>query len=354
MADVHQLLATFSRNDAIGEHAIRIQAALSETGIGGTIHAATLNPGTRRLGHPLNGFQPAPDDLVVYHASIGSPVADVVLGLSNDIILDYHNITPAHFFSRWEPVVERELMLGRRQLRKLSIAARIGLADSGFNAGELTDSGCSHTAVVPILMDLDNTTEPTDTAINEIRNRHTGPHWLFVGRLAPNKAQHDLIAALALYRQHIDPTAHLTLIGNTSSPKYATALKRLAHHLDCTNNITFTGPVDDHTLAAHYRAADLFICLSDHEGFCVPLLEAMHHQTPIIAYDSTAIAETLGTAGLLLPDKRPLTVATTAHHLHTNPTLQHTLNTNAKQQLTKHHPTTTHQHLLNTLTPHLT
>ena len=89
MADVHQLLATFSRNDAIGEHAIRIQAALSETGIGGTIHAATLNPGTRRLGLPLNGFQPAPDDLVVYHASIGSPVADVVLGLSNDIILDY-------------------------------------------------------------------------------------------------------------------------------------------------------------------------------------------------------------------------------------------------------------------------
>jgi len=350
MPVVHQVLATFSRRDAIGEHAIRIQRTLASAGVGGGIFAATVNPGAHEIGADLSELDCDPDDLLLYHASIGSPVADTVIDNHQPIIVDYHNITPAEYFRKWEPAIEAELALGRRQLRRLAIACRVGLADSSFNATELADAGCTHTAVAPILLDL----EPDPATTEQIRAAHPGPHWLFVGRIAPNKAQHDLIKTLAVHRRHIDPTTQLTLIGNTSSSRYLTALKRLTHHLDCDNAVTFTGAVDNDTLAAHYQAADLFICLSEHEGFCVPLLEAMHHHTPIIAYDSTAVAETLGTAGLLLTDKRPLTVATAAHHLHTNPELRQQLDTNAQHQLTRYNLNTTRQQLLDAITPHLT
>ncbi len=349
-----QILPVLDPHDATSAHSLRIDRALRDAGFETELIVEQVHPSLAGCATLLKDWRPRPDSLRLYQMAIGSRIADRILGDVQPIIVDYHNVTPARFFEVWEPHLVSAVEWGRTQLLQIAPRAALGLADSEFNAAELTDAGCSHTTVAPILLDLDEIPDPDPSTVERIKTKHPGPCWLFVGRIAPNKAQHDLISALALYRRHINPDAHLTLIGNTSSPHYQTALQRLTHHLDCTDNVTFTGPVNDQELASHYAAADLFICLSDHEGFCVPLIEAMHHHTPIIAYDSTAIAETLGNAGLLLTDKRPLTVANTAHHLHTNPTLQRQLDHSARQQLTHHDLNTTRQQLLDALTPHLT
>jgi len=348
-----QILPVLDPHDATSAHSLRIDEALRDASFETEIVVEQVHPSLADRATLLADWRPRPDSIRLYQMAIGSRIADRLMAEPQPIILDYHNFTPARFFEVWEPHLVGAVNWGRTQLAAMAPRSILGLADSGFNAAELADAGCAHTAVSPILLDLDETPEPDPKTVEQLRNQTTGTRWLFVGRLAPNKAQHDIIKALAIHRRHINPDTHLTLIGNTSSPHYETALKRLTHHLDCDNHVTFTKGIDNQTLAAHYQAADLFICLSDHEGFCVPLLEAMHHQTPIIAYNSTAIPETLGNAGLLLTDKRPLTVATTAHHLHTNPHLKQQLQTNAKQQLHKYDLNTTRQQLLNTLTPHL-
>src|SRR5207248_9656296 len=138
------------------------------------------------------------------------------------------------------------------------------------------------------------------------------------GRLAPNKAQHDLIKALAAYRRLYDPRARLHLVGTSSSESYRTALVAYADALDLVDAVEFTGSVSDGELAAHYRAADVFVCVSEHEGFCVPLLEAMHHRVPIVAYSAAAVPETVGDAGVLLDAKDAYTVATAVHRVVTD------------------------------------
>jgi glycosyltransferase involved in cell wall biosynthesis len=139
--------------------------------------------------------------------------------------------------------------------------------------------------------------------------------WLFVGRLAPNKAQHDLLKALSVYRRVFDPEARLRLVGGSSSHAYATALVDFITALQLEDAVELCGEVTDAELAAHYRAADVFVSASDHEGFCIPLLEAMHHRLPIVAYGSSAIPETLGGAGLCLASKEPTVLAAAIHRV---------------------------------------
>jgi glycosyltransferase involved in cell wall biosynthesis len=353
MRRVHQFVATLTRRDAIGEHTLAIHDALRSEGVAGEIFAGRVNPDARGLGRHHHDADDAmgPDDLVLYHHSTGTPVADHVMELGRPIVLDYHNVTPPEFFARWEHAVAIELEHGRRQLRRLSLAARLGIGVSSFNESELIAAGCTHTCVVPILFDPDTLATPDPTQVAAIRARHHGPHWLFVGRIAPNKAQHDLIGALAIARRHHDPHTHLTLIGSPASDRYRTTLDHLITHLDLTDAITFTGSVTDHELAAHYAAADLFTSASDHEGFCVPLLEAMHHRLPIVAHAAAAIPETLDDAGLLYTDKRPATLATIAHHITTHPDLADQLRDAGTRRLTHFHPHTTRTRLLTALQP---
>jgi glycosyltransferase involved in cell wall biosynthesis len=142
--------------------------------------------------------------------------------------------------------------------------------------------------------------------------------WLFVGRVAPNKAHQDLVKAFAAYRRAYQPDAVLRIVGPPSSEAYSKALHAFVGALGLADAVDFTGPVSETALAAHYRAADVFVCVSDHEGFCVPLLEAMHHRLPVVAYASSAVPETLGRAGLVLESKAPTTVAAAVHRVVTD------------------------------------
>jgi glycosyltransferase involved in cell wall biosynthesis len=321
MTSIHQVLATFARRDAIGNHAVAIRDVLHGMGIGSEIFAAELSPGAgsgarpiRELGTRLPGEGEA---WLLYHASIGSTAADWVLQRPERKLVDYHNITPASLTAPWEPAVGVELEHGRRQLAALAAATEWGLADSSYNERELIDLGYRRTAVLPILFSPVATHVDTAVAdrLQQRQQREGGADWLFVSRIMPHKAQHDVIKAFAVYRRVYDPSARLTIIGGVGSARYADALAQFVDDLGLNDVIDLAGSVSGGALAAHYRTASVYVALSDHEGFGVPLLEAMAHDLPVVTYGGTAVPETVDGAALLLENKRPTTVAAAVHRL---------------------------------------
>jgi glycosyltransferase involved in cell wall biosynthesis len=332
MTAVHQFVPTLAPRDAVGRHYLAVQETLRAAGYRSDIYSYEAKEEYKRLARPFASFSgPAGREptWLLYHSSVGSPVADFVAARDEPLIVDYHNITPAPFFARWEPALAGALMKGRRQLAELEARADLGIADSAFNAQELTDLGYEHTSVVPILLDvveLDST--PHDAAtFGRLSDAKAsgGTDWLFVGRLAPNKAQHDLVKAFAAYRRLYDGRARLHLVGGSSSHQYEMALTAFIDALDLGDAVEITGGVSAGALTAHFETADVYVVASEHEGFCVPLLEAMHHRIPIVAYAATAVPETLGDAGLLLEAKDAYTIATAVQRVVTDNALRNQL-----------------------------
>ena len=238
-------------------------------------------------------------------------MVEAVQQLPDPRIVNYHNVTPPSFFAGWDDAAAHVCELGRRQIPDLAAGSRLGLADSRFNELELDAAGYQRTAVAPILLDTGAFERKRDpSAYDRLRRgAEGGTTWLFVGRLAPNKAQHDLVKAFAVYRRFYDPCARLRLVGLRAVRSYVQALEQLIQDLNVGDGVELCGSVPDSVLAAHYAAADVFVCLSEHEGFLVPLLEAFHHRLPVVAFAAAAVPETLGRAGLLLDDKSPVRVA---------------------------------------------
>jgi glycosyltransferase involved in cell wall biosynthesis len=169
-------------------------------------------------------------------------------------------------------------------------------------------AGFAPTAVVPVMVDVARGAGVVDERLrDELRATKLGADWVFVGRVAPNKAHHDLVKAFACYRRWFDGNARLWLVGGESSALYRAALGRLVDDAGLASAVTFTGSVSDAQLGAYYEAADAFVCASRHEGFCVPVLEAMAHGVPVIARAATAVPETVGAAGVLVPEDAPVT-----------------------------------------------
>ena len=337
MVAIHQVLPVFAPRDAIGNHTIAVRRALHAMGIESEIIAGEVNPGAGhgartvrevegRRAALLSGSEPA---WLLYHASTGSAVADWLLGRPEPKLLDYHNITPAELMGPWEPAVGVELDHGRRQLADLADATEWAMADSTYNERELIGLGYRRTAVVPIMLDssafVGNVDEPALRRLLDRREVDGGHDWLFVSRLLPHKAQHDVIKAFAAYRRAYDPAARLTLVGAVGSSRYADALIDFTEDLGLADSVRFTGSVTAGELEAHYRAADVYVCLSDHEGFGVPLLEAMAHDVPVVAYNCTAVPETAGGGALLLEDKGPTVVAAAVDRTLTDDSLRETL-----------------------------
>lgn len=306
---------------AVGAHTLEVERLCRELGVETEIYADEVREVWAGRGRLLKAYRARPGDVLLYHVAIGSVVADFVAGQPGTLVVDHHNITPASYFAEWEPAVVHGIAWGRQQLAQLAGRASMGLADSGFNRGELDDLGYPRTAVAPILLDTSTFERDVDPAALQ-RLEHTGTAWLFVGRVAPHKCQHDVIKAFAVHRRVYDPEAVLRIVGASSSDRYVDALRRLIDALDLGGAVELTGGVSDGELAAHYRSADVFVCLSEHEGFCVPLLEAMHHGVPIVAYASTAVPETLGAGGLCLPGKSAATVAAAVDRVVGDPALR--------------------------------
>jgi glycosyltransferase involved in cell wall biosynthesis len=323
---IHQFVPSFVRRDAIGAHSRNVQRVLREAGIASRIYVGEARDAQPGEVEDYRAFAGGDGETwLLYQLSTGSPMARFLHGRPEPKIIDYHNITPPSFFSAWEPVVELELTVGRREMEDLAPATALGLADSGFNRAELEVAGYARTAVLPILFDPAVFESEVDgRRLDRLLRAKAGggADLLFVGRVSPNKCQHDLIKFLAAYRLLYDPKARLHLVGGSSSHAYWTTMEAYVKHLDLGEAVFLHGGVSPGALAAHYRAADAFVCLSEHEGFCVPLLEAWHHRLPVVALAAAAVPETVGGAGVLLPAKEPARVAAAVHRVLSDPDLR--------------------------------
>lgn len=331
-AALHQMVPSLRTGDAVGHHTLAVRAVLRGMGLESEIFVENAQPAVADQTLHVDDYveytrsRPAERLGVIYQMAVGSNTADLFFALPEPKIVNYHNITPPEFFAGWDDFESMRTRVGRTQMERLGRRTALALADSSFNAADLAAHGYTcPTAVVPILLDLGAFDRDVDTAeqgrLRAAKSRG-GTDWLFVGRYAPNKAQHDLIKAFALYRAVHDPLARLRLVGSEGPERYVAALGELAVRAGVGDAVTFATGVSQGELAAHYQSADVYVCVSDHEGFCIPVLEAMHHGVPVVAFAAAAVPETVGDAGLLLPSKEPMTVTAAVQRVMTDERLR--------------------------------
>ncbi len=232
-------------------------------------------------------------------------------------MLNYHSLTPPEYFGPWNNHITGLQARALRELAELAPKATAGIAVSNFDATELRHAGCRHVEVIPVVNVRVPPLEPDPAEVEHLRSRSfgSGARWLSVGRLAPNKAHHETIAALFVARATRDRDATLTIVGSPTEPAYAAALRRYAASLGVGPAVEFVSGISDASLAATYRASDVLVLLSEHEGYGVPLVEAMGQGLPIVAYEEGAVTEVLGAAGILLATKGPRHVASAVSDL---------------------------------------
>jgi glycosyltransferase involved in cell wall biosynthesis len=311
---IDQVVPALASRDAIGGHVMQLRDLLRSQGYRSDIYYGNASADRLGDGHPVSrlGDRSSNGRVLLYQLSIGSGVADVFRERGERKFVNYHNITPADLLDAWVPSVGEEVRRGRAQLRDLAPVTEFAIADSSYNEAELQAAGYRSTTTVPLLVDLEGFAGAPDRALAaRLADEKSGggADLLFVGKVSPHKGQHDLVKALAAYRRLYDPRARLRLVGGPISDAYQSAVEKFAHELGLDRAVDFAGSVSHEELIAYYGAADAFVCLSNHEGFCVPLLEAMYHRLPIVAYTNTAVPETVEGAGLVLPNKEAVRVA---------------------------------------------
>ena len=310
MNAIHQLVSGFVRGDAISNEAMALRAIFRGWGAASEIyceHRRTFpehRADIRDLARA--GTEIRPEDILILHLSVGSAANQRFADLRARRVLIYHNITPPHYFQGIREETARALALGREQMARLSGSADLVLADSAFNAGELAELGYPNPQVFPLVFDYGTWGRPR----RPHRGRRSGAESgaplrvLFVGRGVPNKRIEDLLATHYYLRRYHDPRAELKHVGSYNGLELYRGLLETRLRQWELKGVEFTGPVTQEALNQSYRDADVFLCLSEHEGFCAPLLEAMHHEVPVIAYAAAAVPETLDGAGVLVREKR--------------------------------------------------
>jgi len=323
---VHQLLAALSYGDAIGNEALAIQRHLRAAGFESDVFAEKVHPRMAHLARPLWEYREvsSPETICLYHFSIGSAAGRLIHHAPDRLVAIYHNITPAHFFLGFHRHLAGLVYHGRRELAAFAARTELALGDSEFNRRELEEAGYARTGVLPIVLDLSLYDRPPSPVVGRLY-RDDRVNVLFVGRVIPNKRIDDLVRTFAVYQKWVQPRSRLLLVGDHRGFEgYLARLQDRVRELGL-DEVVFTGQVDDDELYAYYGLADVFLCLSEHEGFCVPLQEAMRFGVPVIAYDAGAVRETLRGGGILLWDKRPELVAELLERVRTDEGLRRTV-----------------------------
>lgn len=258
-----------------------------------------------------------PDDIVIFHASIGAPdVFAWLLGRTERLVLVYHNVSPASAYREYDPAFAGLLESGRRDIARLKNQVVLALTPSEYNAAELRVMGYRNVNVVPLVIDVARLSGlPQDAGTSEWLQTLAGPVLLYVGQLLPHKNPDFLLRAFHVLSTYLQPECHLVLAGASRSPRYQERFDRFLRELN-VSNVHALGPVADDTLATLYRGAALFVTASSHEGFCVPPVEAMAFDIPVVARAFGALPETIDCAGVVIPDDAgPLLFAEAAHHV---------------------------------------
>jgi L-malate glycosyltransferase len=302
---IHQWVPAAHRGDAIGDSARRVRDLLRGMGHLSDIFALTIDDDLRRDVRPFADADARRGDVTIFHFALPSPMTDAFASVSGARVLQYHNITPAAFFAPYDPGLFRLAALGRRELASLAGRVDLALGDSDFNRRELDALGFTRTGVMPIVVDTDRiTAAPRRPALERILGDGL-INILFVGRIVPNKKIEDHIRLAEIYKRYVDSHYRFIFVGRCDGvPRYHAQIRSLIDEFRMLpDRFWFTGATPDEDLAAFYRWADVYVSLSEHEGFCVPLVEAMAADVPVLAYAAGAVPETLGGAGVLFAPK---------------------------------------------------
>jgi glycosyltransferase involved in cell wall biosynthesis len=302
---VNQWVPAAHKGDAIGDSARRVRDLLRALGHSSEIYALTVDEELREQIRPFDDVASRQGDVTVFHYALPSPMTDAFAALPRGRVLQYHNVTPAHFFARYDAGVFRLAALGRQELGRLVGRTDVALGDSEFNRRELEALGFAHTGVFPIAVDPDRIRRaPPRPALERVLDDGL-MNFLFVGRIVPNKKIEDHIRLAEHYKRYVDTEYRFIFVGRTDGlPRYYNMVRALiAEYQMPEDRFIFTGPVPEEDLAVYYRSARVYVSLSEHEGFCVPLLEAMAADVPVLAYASTAVPDTLGGAGVQFSPK---------------------------------------------------
>jgi L-malate glycosyltransferase len=289
---VSQVLCAAGPVDAVTNQAFAWRRKFDDWGWSGEDYSARLAPGFRSAAlQDLRELEPAADEVVLIHYSGYAAGLDRLTAAAARTLVLSHNITPSRYFWATDPVTAGVCELGREQLARLATGAGAAAGVSEFNARELEALSGRRAEAIPVLF------APAPTPADAVEPDGP-PVVLFVGRLAPHKRQDLVIAAFARF-QRIAPAARLTLVGSPATEEFGDWLRALADRL-APGAVTFETEISGARLAAHYARADAFLCLSEHEGFCIPLLEAFHSRVPVVARAAGAVAEVIGDAGIVL------------------------------------------------------
>lgn len=341
-ARVRQLLAAAAPGDAVTGQALAWARLLGDWGHPCEIVAEHVHPDlagrVRRLAEVDDVAGP-----LILHYSIWSAVVPAALRADGPLAVCYHNVTPGHLLRAYNPALADDCDRARGALHRLAGHADVLIADSSFNAHELLLAGMVGTAVIPLVLDL--------PAPPPARLPAAGPPSVVsVGRIVPNKRLEDVIRVFALYQREHAPDATLTLVGGAGGFEgYRDALAGLAGRIGA-DGVLLTGWVPEDGLRAAYAGAHAYLCMSEHEGFCAPLVEAMAHGVPVVARDAGAVRETVGRAGLVVEHDLPL-AAEALHEVIASEATRRGLAAAAARRLEDLDPGVVGGHLRTTLAP---
>lgn len=302
---VEQFLPALHYGDAIGNSALSLHRFLMERGAESRIIAMTIDENLKDQASFFSEYRENPRSLKILHFAIPSALTDAFIRFTGKKAMIYHNITPHHFFTNFSDHLTRFCYEGREHLKRLKNVFQLSIAVSRFNARDLTDLDFPNVRVFPLIVNL-----------KDYQASHSIPYYnlyrderkniIFVGRITPNKKIEDLIKTLFFYKKYLSPSIRLIISGNTLTlPKYFHAVRDLAARFYLTaDDIVFTGHIPFAELLSVYRLGDVFLSMSEHEGFCLPLIEAGFFRVPIVAYDAGAVAETLDGSGLVFSHKK--------------------------------------------------
>ena len=303
---IDQFVPAFHRGDAIGDEAWHLRNFFRSRRFNSDIYRLTCDRDLEEESRPFLSF-PAqePGDIAILHFALPSPLTQGLIESRGKRVIIHHNITAPEFFAGFSEEMVNLAQAGRAELATLAPHVDLALADSEFNCQELRGLGFKKPEVFPLYIDFAKYEKPASRFVRSLF-ADDRTNILFVGRVVPNKKIEDLIRVVFYYKKYISPLVRLIIVGKTGSlPKYYESLVCMADEFYLKpEEIVFTGHLPDEEMYAVYRACHVFLSMSEHEGFCLPLIESMIFDLPVVAFNSTAVPGTLDGAGVLINTKR--------------------------------------------------
>jgi glycosyltransferase involved in cell wall biosynthesis len=333
---INHFVPVLHRGDAIGRHTLRLRDATRARGVESHIYVDVVEEETAdqtiaAVDYPATAEK---GDVVVYQFATASFMAPWLASRDETLVVNYHNITPPDLLAPWDNHLALGQLRAQADLRLLAPRTSLAVSDSSYNQAHLVAAGFAATAVIPPSAALgSDVIGPASEGTGRAPNSTRGARWLTVGRVAPNKSLQDTIAALAVTRARHDPDATLLIIGKPATALYDQALHRYVADLGLTGAVTFSGHAGDTAVAAAYAQSDVLVITSEHEGFCVPAVEAMSVGLPVVAFAQGALPEVLGSAGTFVTSKDPYSLAATINELLADGPRRAALSAAARQQL---------------------